>query len=476
MLNISIEEIIKITEGKIVNGNTDAVVHNISLDTRTLKKDDFFIAIEGENFDGHNFIYEAIKKGAMGCLVDITKLTKLKAELKKKGMSEFPENFIVVKVDNTLRSFGVIAGFYRQRFNIKVIAITGSNGKTTTKELIYALLRTKYKEDEILKTEKNFNNEIGVPLTLLKLNPKIKVLVAELGINHIGEMQRLASMTAPDYAIITNIGDTHLEFLKNDKIVAKAKGEILPYIKDTLILNFDDKYFNYYSNIFDGKIVAYTLNTEVNLENVNHFDEYTFLADNGWDVVYKGVKFHYKLLGEHNLYNLLSALTGASFFTDDIKKFKKVIENFKPIENRGNLIKTKDFSIYFDAYNANPTSVKAMVYFLNLFNIEHKIPVLGDMMELGKKDMKHHTEVINYVTENFEFDKVLTYGNTYKRVYKERMVDKKKIEPFLDMEKLAARMKEYIKEFKGNIIFLIKGSRKMEMEKLLKLLGVKSEK
>ncbi len=473
MLNISIDEVLKITDGKLVNGKPDSLIENISLDTRTIKKGDFFIAIEGENFDGHDFVFDAIKKGASGCLVDINKLTNLKNNLKKKGVAEFPADFTVVKVDNTLRVFGVIAGFYRQRFNIKSIAITGSNGKTTTKELIYALLRTEYSENEILKTEKNYNNEIGVPLTLLKLNPKIKVLVAELGINHIGEMQRLASMVSPDYAVITNIGETHLEFLKNDKIVAKAKGEILPYVKDTLILNFDDKYFNYYSNIFSGKITAYTLNPNIDIENVNHFDGYKFLAEKGWDVVYKGVAIKYSLLGEHNLYNLLSALTVVSFFTDKVEKFKKVIENFKAIENRGNLIKTEDFMIYFDAYNANPTSVKAMVYFLSLFNVEYKVPILGDMMELGKKAMKHHTEVVNYTTENFDFLKVMTFGATYKKVYKERLVEKKKIAPFTDMDKLIKQMKEYIKEHKGRIIFLIKGSRKMEMEKILTGLGIK---
>ena len=134
---------------------------------------------------------------------------------------------------NPLRSYGLIAAFLEERFNIKVIAVTGSNGKTTTKELIYNLLLTKYKPDEILKTEKNYNNEIGVPQAIFKLTPKIKVMVAELGINHIGEMQRLAYMVGnPDYGIITNIGDTHLEFLKNDKIVAKAKAEMVPYLEE----------------------------------------------------------------------------------------------------------------------------------------------------------------------------------------------------------------------------------------------------
>ncbi len=469
-LNISGEEILKVTEGKLVNGSPDIIIDSISLDSRTLKKGDFFIAIEGENFDGHNFIEEVIEKKAIGALVEINKLTPLMNRLKKKGIKKFPDNFLVIKVDNTLRSFGLIAGFYRNRFKIKTIAITGSNGKTTTKELVYELIKTKYKENEILKTEKNFNNEIGVPLTLLKLNSDIKILITELGINHIGEMQRLASMVSPDYGLITNIGDTHLEFLKNDKIVAKAKGEMLPYIKDTLVLNFDDRYFNYFKNISPVKVYPYTLNPGIENDEINHFDFYEQNGLDGWIVGYKGEKFKYHLLGEHNLYNLLAALTVGEFFGLDLKKVKKVIENFKPVENRGNLIKRDNFYIYFDAYNANPTSVRAMVYFLNSLDIPYKIPVLGDMMELGKKAMKHHTEVLNYTTENFEFVKVLTLGSTYKRVYKERPVEKDKIESFTDIEKLARRMKEYIEKYKGELIFLIKGSRKMEMEKLLKLI------
>ena len=258
MLNISVEEIVKRTEGKLVQGR-NIIINNVSIDSRTIKKGEFFIAIEGKNFDGHDFIVDSYEKGAVGALVEIIKLNAVKNSFKKKGYSKLPPDFLMIKVENTLRSLGLIAAFYRRRYNPKTIAVSGSNGKTTTKELIYNFLLTKYKKNEVLKTEKNYNNEIGVPFTIFKLNPGIKVFVAELGINHIGEMQRLAYMVDPDLGVITNIGETHLEFLKNDRIVAKAKGEMIPFIKNTFIFNFDDKYYNYYLNCSKYGIKGFSL-------------------------------------------------------------------------------------------------------------------------------------------------------------------------------------------------------------------------
>ncbi|MDD5066579.1 MAG: UDP-N-acetylmuramoyl-tripeptide--D-alanyl-D-alanine ligase, partial [bacterium] len=398
MLNISVEEILNATEGKLVQGS-QAVINRFSLDTRTLQKKDFFIAVKGPNFDGHDYVVESFRKGANGALVDITKLGKVKSDFKKHGYKDIPASFIIIKVEDTLRSYGLIAAFYRRRFNPVVIAVTGSNGKTTTKELIYQLLLTRYRENEVLKTEKNYNNEIGVPQTIFQLTPRIKVLVVELGINHIGEMQRLGYMTEPDAGVITNIGETHLEFLKNDKIVAKAKGELMPYIKETLVVNFDDKYYNYFLNNSESRVLGFTLNSDLDMDKVNRFDSYMNLGLDGFEVVYKGEKMKFGLIGEHNLYNLLAALTVCDSFKLDKKKIRKVIEKFKPLEDRGNIMKCREGFVYFDAYNANPTSVKAMLYFIHNLKFGNKIAVLGDMMELGKKAMKHHTEVLNYANE-----------------------------------------------------------------------------
>jgi len=469
VLNISGNEILEITNGKFVKDSSNFVVNNISLDTRTLKKGDFFIPLEGEKFDGHNFIPEAYKKGAIGALCEVDKLAKVKSVFKAKGFKDIPANFPLIKVEDTLRSLGYIAGFYRRRFKLKTIAITGSNGKTTTKELVYALLLTKYSKNEVLYTEKNYNNEIGVPQTIFKLTPKIKVFVAELGINHIGEMQRLARMVDPHIGVITNIGDTHLEFLKNNKIVAKAKSEMIPYIRELLIVNFDDTYYNYFLNLAHTPVKAFSLNTEITLENVNHFDDYKNLGINGFEVVYRNEKFKFNLVGEHNLYNLLAALTVVDQFGISIKKAKKVIENFKPVPDRGNILKRRNYIIYFDAYNANPSSTKAMLYFIHNLDIPHKIAILGDMMELGKKAMKYHTEVLQYAG-NLELETILTFGEIYDAVRRERDVKKEKIESFTDLNRLAKRTKELIKEYGPDLIILIKGSRKMEMERLLKLI------
>ncbi|MBN1897913.1 MAG: UDP-N-acetylmuramoyl-tripeptide--D-alanyl-D-alanine ligase [Spirochaetes bacterium] len=469
MLNISGEDILGITEGKTVSGKTSFIVRHISLDSRTINKGDFFIAIKGDNFDGHDFIPDAYRKGAAGALCNIDKAGKVKSAFKNKGFKEIPRDFSLIKVDDTLRSLGYIAAFFRRRFKVKTIAVTGSNGKTTTKELIYNLLLTKYNKNEILYTEKNYNNEIGVPQTVFQLNPKVKVLVVEMGINHIGEMQRLSFIVDPHIGLITNIGDTHLEFLKNNKIVAKAKSEMIPYIKDLLIINFDDTYYNYFMNLARTAVKAFTLSTQINLKNINHFDEYKNDQLEGFVVRYRNVEMKYRLVGEHNLYNLLAALTVVDQLGVSPKKAKKVVEKFKSMPDRGNCLKRKNYTLYFDAYNANPTSTKAMLYFINNLKVPHRVAILGDMMELGKKAMKYHTEVLQYI-ENLNLDRVITFGNIYKAVRRERYVNKQLISSYTSIEKVVADIKDLIKQYGPDLVILIKGSRKMEMEKFLKFI------
>jgi len=212
------------------------------------------------------------------------------------------------------------------------------------------------------------------------------------------------------------------------------------------------------------------LNTNMNIEDdsINTFDEYENLGLKGFKVKYKGQKIQYNLIGEHNLYNLLSALTAAEFFKISIKKAKKVIEKFKPLEDRGNILKYKNLTIFFDAYNANPSSVKAVLYFVHHLEFTNRIAVLGDMMELGKKAMKHHTEIL-YYSDNFDFNKIYLYGKYYKRVYRERITDKQNFKPCKHLQTIAKELKQWAARPEKTIA-LIKGSRKMEMERLLKLL------
>ncbi len=464
MINITVENVLKATNGKLVKGTEEQIITTISTDTRKLKKGEFFIAFEGEKFDGHDFVVEAYKKGASGIIVQIDKLRKVRELFKKAGYPRYPSEFTIIKVEDTVRAFGKIAGFYRRRFRITAVAITGSNGKTTTKELTYTFLSQIFSRKELLKSEKNYNNEIGIPLTVFKITPETKILVAELGINHIGEMDRLAYIVDPDYGLITNIGDTHLEFLKNNKIVAKAKGELISHVKKTIFLNYDDYFFNYFKNLAKVPVISFSLNNELNEDNIIHFDYYESLGLDGWLVGYKGIKMRFKLPGEHNLYNLLSALSIAEKFEVPLKKIKSCVENFKPVEQRGEIINRKNYKIYFDAYNANPSSTRALLYFLH--NLNHngkKIAILGDMMELGKKAMKYHTEVLQYA-EKLNIDSIYTYGEIYKRVHRERPVAKERFKSFVELSSL---VKELKKEIEENTLILIKGSRKMEMERLL---------
>ncbi len=320
----------------------------ISIDTRTIRKGDLFVPIKGPNFDGRDFIPEAIKKGAS-----------------------------VLDVKDGLKSLQAITIEHRNKFDIPIVGVTGSVGKTTTKDMIASIIA---QEKKVLKNEENFNNEIGVPLTLLKLTKKHKAAVIEMAMQGLGEIEQLARIVRPRIAVVTNIGEAHLEFLRSKKNVAKAKAEIFKYQakNDFAVINADDEYFEHLAK-----------NIKCKKSNI-----ITFGITEKADVTpkdLKGIKLPYP--GEHMIYNALAAIAVAKILKIKRKSIKKGLETARLSKNRWEVINRDDsVKIINDTYNANPQSMSAALKVLACLE-GRKIAVLGDMFELGGRSKEAHRRI-----------------------------------------------------------------------------------
>ena len=405
----------------------------ISTDTRKIQNDSLFFSLKGENFDGNNYALEALKKGAKYAVVD--------------NNNHNNPNFI--KVEDALVSLQNLSTYHRSKLtSTRIIAITGSNGKTTTKELIHHIFSKKYKTTSTIG---NLNNHIGVPLTLLKINEDSDFAIVEMGANHIGEIKFLTNLIKPDIGYITNFGKAHLEGFGGYKGVIKGKSELYNWLLENnkpALINIDDKlqldFLNSQSITF-GK----TKKAEF-IFKMNKNDDFV-------TVNYKDFKINTNLIGSYNFSNIQAAISLGLYFKIKITSIKIAIENFKAKNNRSELLIRNDKKIILDAYNANPTSMYlAIDSFLKYSG--SKILILGDMFELGKYSNNEHQNII----DKLEKIKIKTYlvGNEF---YK---LKKKSIKIFFYKTK-----KDLIFEISQNKVeeknILIKGSRAMKMEDVL---------
>jgi UDP-N-acetylmuramoyl-tripeptide--D-alanyl-D-alanine ligase len=411
---------------------------SVQTDTRKIKKDDIFFALKGPNFNGNEFAQKAIDEGAAYAIIDD----------KKFG---YPDKTIVV--DNVLIALQQLAKYHRQQFNIPFIAITGSNGKTTTKELISAVLSSLY---TTYTTEGNLNNHIGVPLTILKINGDAEMAVIEMGANHIGEIASYCAIAQPTHGLITNCGKAHLEGFGSEEGVRKAKGELFDHLR-TLTHGFAFVMWDYdylqtmskgisgiikYGTKGDAHVIGKVLKNDplLEVEILQGIDE-------------KNIKT--QLVGDYNLPNILAAIAVGKFFKVAEKIIKSAIENYTPSNSRSQLLLKGDNKIILDAYNANPSSMKlAIENFSNLTG--DKILVLGSMAELGKDSEKEHEALINQIKQH-EWKEVILVGNEFQKIK----------HPFHQF-KNSDEVRNWIQQQKfKNAHILIKGSRSMQMEKAL---------
>jgi UDP-N-acetylmuramoyl-tripeptide--D-alanyl-D-alanine ligase len=401
-----------------------------------VKKNSLFFALKGDNFDGNKYALEALNKGAKYAIIDDSNLKN--------------PNFI--KVQNVLNSLQELSTFHRiQLSKTKIIALTGSNGKTTTKELIHSVLSKKYKT---VSTLGNLNNHIGVPISLLKIKKDSNFAVIEMGANHIGEIAFLTNLVKPDYGYITNFGKAHLEGFGGIKGVIKGKTELYNWLienKKPILINSDDKIQKKFTNsksiLFGKKIQSQFVFKEFNEDFVS--------------VGYNEHNIKSKLIGGYNFSNIIAAISFGLYFKIDIKSIQNAIENYTPKNNRSEVLNTKDKKIILDAYNANPTSMRlAIDSFFKLSG--SKALILADMLELGIYSNDEHLEIINHLeTENT--------GKTY--LVGEEFYKLKKESNSISFYKTK---NELILEISNNKILekniLIKGSRAMKMEELINLI------
>ena len=406
---------------------------SVSTDTRLINKGSIFFALKGENFDGNKFAEEAIKNGASYAVIDDQSLNNPK----------------FIKVKNVLKSLQDLSKFHRSKLlKTKIIALTGSNGKTTTKELISEVLKKKYK---IISTIGNLNNHIGVPLTLLRIKQNTEIAIVEMGANHLNEIKLLTDIINPDFGLITNFGKAHLEGFGSTEGVIKGKSELY----DFLIKNDKKAFINnddYIQNQFIGNKISFSKE-----------DKSNYIFKEVKDTNYAGLNYNdfivdSKLTGNYNYHNIAFATSVGLYFNISIEKIKEAISNYIPSNNRSQIIKKNNKLIILDAYNANPTS---MISAINSLIVKQgkKSVILGDMFELGNQSEKEHHDLIDFCVKN-NFENIFLIGNEF---FKQK--DKFEI-PFF--YKTKDELNKHIKKFPiTSKYILIKGSRVMRMENLI---------
>ena len=410
---------------------------SIQTDSRKLKAGDIFFALKGPNFNASQFAVQALYAGAAYAVVD---------------ESTGPEDSRIIKVPDVLNCLQELAKYHRQKFNIPFLAITGSNGKTTTRELIHAVLSPACKT---YTTEGNLNNHIGIPLTILKIKADADIAIIEMGANHLKEIEAYCSYTMPTHGLITNCGKAHLEGFGGEEGVRKGKGELFEYIKVNNGTAFIFLDYPYLQPICEGIKEIKTYGThEGDITGVIK-DSTGFLEV----AITKGADIntiHTKLIGEYNLPNILAAVTVGKYFKVTDEKIKTAIENYIPSNSRSQLIKKDGNTFILDAYNANPTSMKAAIENFAKMRGNEKILLLGAMMELGEDSIAEHQFIISLIS-NYTWKAVVLVGGDFTKLK----------QPYINFDN-SLQAKEWLqRQHFTNTQLLIKGSRSMQMEKIL---------
>lgn len=450
MLELNLQEIVKATKGALLKEADVKEIKAVSTDTRKIEEGTMFIALKGENFNGNNYVLEAFNKGAKIAIVDEVKC----------DLNELKEDMALIKVQNTGRALMDLAKFYREKLGLKVVGITGSAGKTSTKDLVAAVLSDKYK---VFKTKGNFNNEIGLPLMILELDSTYDVAILEMGMRGLGQIKELAEIASPDLGIITNIGISHIEILKTRENILKAKMEIATFFdkNNTLVVCGNDDFLGALPEA-EYKIVKTGVgeNFKIGAKNIA-LEELSSKF-----TVYDGEKeeeFSLDMPGEHNISNLMLGIAIAKELGVSFEEMKRGLNNIEATSMRLELIKKDGFSILNDCYNSSPVAVKSAIDVMKNIEGKRRIAVLGTMRELGHKSEEAHEEIGKYAKEN-GIEKVLCFGDFSENIK----------EGYGEGCTVYENKEELIKDLLNIIcdgdIILVKASRSLKFEEITKAL------
>ncbi len=455
---LAVDEVLTATGGRLRIGGKNLFTGFI-IDSREARGGELFFPLRGEKTDGHSFILDALKKGAAGSLLEQRRLNFLTGE-------EFPPGKTLIIVDDVLKALHKLAFFHRQKYSLPLIAVTGSNGKTTTKDLIASVLATRY---NVLKTEGNLNNHLGLPLMLLCLEERHDVAVMEMGMSGFGEIALLSSLALPSLGVITNIGEAHMEYLGSVENISKAKNELLVSMGSggKAFLNGDDPYLQRMGENFEGEVFYYGFGEKVHLRGLKYFSSGEGAGFNTLLPGRKEQEFWIPVPGKHNVYNALAAIAIGRHFGIETEKIKKGLAEAKISGMRMERKAAKGgFRVINDAYNASPSSMKAALLTLkDQAGDSTAIAILGGMLELGNLTEKGHLDVGKYLAA-LAPDYLITVGELA------LLIARGAREAGFPAEKIfeAGSSREALEHLKSlklkGACLLLKGSRMMRLEKI----------
>lgn len=453
MINCSLSEIEKMSGGDSLDSKyADIVINGVSIDSRNIESDNLFVPLIGENFNGHEFIQNVIDKNVKAVIWD-----------RKQTIPDV--DLPIILVDNTTEALQTLASAYLEKVSPKVIGITGTNGKTSTKDILAAILKTQYKTH---KTKGNFNNGIGLPLTILEMESDTEMIVLEMGMDNFGQIKLLTQIAPPDASMIANIGVAHLDDLITRENIAKAKLEILEGLKE-------DKLFLYYGDdpMLKSEVEKIQSNNEIKtfgLEDFNDYQPEVISIDETGNLFYLKVpktdELFIPMLGAHQVLNATAAIAIAKYFGVSFESIKKGLLNVEKTGMRNELVKCDTFTILDDSYKSNPASVRAALNILySIKGYGQRIAILGDMLGLGDGVIDMHREIGSEINDkNIEY--LFTVGEFGKYIYESAKsnfsVDN--IFHFDDKDKLVEKIKE-VAEI--NALILVKASRALAMEEVV---------
>lgn len=410
----------------------------VSTDSRMIEEGCVFVALKGERFDGNDFAYKVAEENIASCVIADRK--------------DLPHHERLFIVDDSLTTLQELARLHREKCNIPIIGITGTNGKTTTKELTAAVLSKKY---NLIYTQGNFNNHLGLPLTVLRIKPDTEMAVVEMGANHPNEIAQLCTIANPDFGIITNIGKAHLEGFGSFEGVVKTKNELYDFIRNKngrLFVNHDNELLMQLSNGIDSHTYGKDNNADIKA-NIVSSNPYLII---NWE----GNEIKTNLVGDYNFENVMAAISVGCYFNIEKSLIIEALENYTPTNNRSQFIKSEKNEIVMDAYNANPVSMHHAIKNFRNISSENTLLILGDMRELGKDSEKEHQAIINLIKE-LKFENVMLVGEEFKKAAGTYF------STFTNVEELLAFIND--NDISGKKI-LIKGSNSINLKSIVNVL------